>query len=711
MISLPIVVAAALSSLATAPKESPSLLHGPYHYPPTAQVSTTTDYHGTAIEDPFRWLENARDPAVQSWTDEQEALTRAFIGDLPQRPWLAQRFGELWRYDDESVPRRVLQGERLFYSTKQKDQEKWAFVTRARAGAEPRVLLDPNTWPAADQLAGAWPSRDGTHLAFGTAHGGDENPVVAVMVVETGEILPDRLRGWKQSVTSWLPDGSGFYYSCKPREGEVPAGEHEYWHQTWLHRLGTDPAQDVKVFGDDERKETWNSVYCTEDGRYEVFVRGLFNANDVWFRRAGTADPLTPLAEGLRAEHDVEFVGDTILITTDADAPRRLVYVTDAAHPGREHWRVWLPQHPRDNLLSVAAIAGRVYVTYLHDAYTLVQIFDLGGTYLRDLPLPTIGSAGVGGYWSHADVWVGFSSFTFPPTTYQYDFARDELVVYHEFPLRVDTSGVVADQVWFTSKDGTQVPMFLVHRRDAVRDGDRPTLLTGYGGFDVSQRPAFATSYLVWLEAGGVLAVANLRGGGEFGREWHEGAMREKKQNCFDDFLAAAEWLIANRWTRPARLAIRGGSNGGLLVGACLAQRPELFQAVVCQVPLLDMVNYHQFGLANIWAEEYGSSDDPDQFQYLLAYSPYHNLRAGVAYPAFLCTGSENDARVDPLHARKMVARLQSLDDAGGPHLLLVRRESGHGGGTTITTQIEQTVEVTAFLMERLGMSAPVNQP
>ena len=260
---------------------------------------------------------------------------------------------------------------------------------------------------------------------------------------------------------------------------------------------------------------------------------------------------------------------------------------------------------------------------------------------------------------------MSFSSFTFPPTTYKYHLDRDELEVYHEFPVQVDTQNMTAQQVWFTSKDGTRVPMFVVHRKDVVLDGNNPTLLTGYGGFDVSMRPGFSTTYLVWLEAGGVLAVANLRGGGEFGREWHEAGMKEKKQNCFDDFIAAAEWLIANGWTSPAKLAIRGGSNGGLLVGACLVQRPDLFRAVLCEVPLLDMVNYHRFGLANIWAEEYGSSDDPAQFAYLRAYSPYHNLVAGRSYPAFLCTGSENDARVDPLHARKMVARLQELDPRG----------------------------------------------
>ncbi len=715
------VVTIALVSLATGPAAAgpggrdrtgheeggPDLMHGPYQYPPTDRIPVTDDHHGTPITDPYRWLEQADDPTVQTWTDEQERLTHAIIDGLPQKAWLERRFGELWRYDDESTPMRVYDGERLFSWTKKKNEEKWAYVTRGRDGAEPEVLLDPNAWPSHDQLAGTWPSRDGRYVAFGTAHGGDENPVIQVMVTQTREILPDRLRGWKQAVSSWLPDGSGFFYSCKPCAGEVPAGEHEYWHQTWFHRLGTGPGEDVQVFADEAVKETWNSVWVTEDGCYTVYERSLFTVNDVWFKRTGSNDPLTPLATGMKAEFGVDFVGDTILITTDEDAPRKMVYVTDVAHPEREAWRVWLPQPERDKLNGIGCVAGHVYASFMHDAYTLVKIYDLDGTYLREVPFPTIGTGGVGGYWARPDVWVSFSSFTFPGTTYRYDFDADRLDVYHEFPVPVDTSNMAAQQVWFTSKDGTRVPMFLVHRKDVVLDGENPTLLYGYGGFDVSLRPSFATTWLVWLEAGGVFAMANLRGGGEFGRAWHEAGMREHKQDVFDDFIAAAEWLVDNHWTRPQKLAIRGGSNGGLLVGACMVQRPELFRAVACEVPLLDMVNYHEFGLANIWAEEYGSSADPEQFAYLLAYSPYHNVADGTRYPAFLCTGSENDARVDPLHARKMVARLQAADPDGGPHLLLVRRASGHGGGVTVSTQIVQTAEVGAFLMACLGMSAP----
>jgi len=676
-------------------------------YPPTNKEPVTDSYHGTEIVDNYRWLEKAEDPEVIQWTEAQEKLTHSLIDDLPQKEFLVHRFNELWRYDDESVPRKVLEGDRIFYWAKKKEDEKWVYMTKAHEGAEPEILLNPNEWDTTEQLQGVSPSRDGTYVAFGKAQGGDENPVVRVMVVATGEILPDQLRGWKQYVSDWLPDNSGFYYTCKPLEGEVPEGEHEYWHAAWFHKLGTPIEQDIKVFWHDEVKEYWHGVGVSEDGKYEIYYRSLFNAQEVFFRPTGSDDELIPLATGLDAEYGVDIIEDKILIRTDKDAPLYKVYITDVDKPARENWRELIPEHVKDKLNYISAINGHLYASYMHNAHSVVKIFDLEGNYLRDMPFPTLGSGGVSGYWSQPEIWVYFSSFTYPSTTFKYHFDTNELEVYREFPVEVDVENMTADQVWYESKDGTPVSMFIVHNKDMKLDGSNPTLLHGYGGFDVSMTPRFSTSALVWLEAGGVYAVANLRGGGEYGREWHEAGMMEHKQNVFDDFIAAAEWLIENKYTNPEKLAIHGASNGGLLVGAATVQRPELFKAVLCGVPLLDMVNYHTFGLANIWAEEYGSSDKPEQFPYLYAYSPYHNVKEGVRYPAFLVTGSENDARVDPLHARKMVARLQEVDPDGAPHLLLVRKASGHGGGTTITTQIEQNAEIRAFLMAQLGMQSP----
>ena len=679
-------------------------------YPETPKRPQTDTYHGVDIVDDYRWLEDADDPDVVTWTEAQETLTHSLIDHLPQKEWLVERFNKLWRYDDEGVPRRVLDGERIFYWTKKKDDEKWVYNTKANQDAETVVLIDPNQWDETEQLSGVSPSRDGKYLAFGKAEGGDENPVVKVMVVETGEILSDELQGWKQSVSSWLPDNSGFYYSCKPIEGEVPEGEHEYWHAAWLHKLGTPASEDVKVFWHDETKEYWHNTWVTEDGKYTVFQRSLFNTNEVFYRETDSDDELIPLATGFDAEYGVDFIGDKILIRTDKDAPLYKVFATTADKPEREHWREFIPEHEKDKLDYIAPIAGHLYTSYSHNAYTLVKIHDLEGEFIRELPFPTIGVGGVSGHWSQPEVWVYFSSFTYPSTTFKYHYAENDLEVYHEFPVEIDVDDVVAEQVWYESKDGTPVSMFIVHRKDIAQDGSNPTVLYGYGGFDISMRPRFSTSVVVWLEAGGIYAVANLRGGGEYGREWHEAGMKEKKQNVFDDFIAAAEWLIDNKYTSAERLGIRGGSNGGLLVGAATVQRPDLFKMVYCGVPLLDMVNYHEFGLANIWAEEYGSSDDPDQFKYLYEYSPYHNVKDSVRYPAFIVTGSENDARVDPLHARKMAARLQDADSGGGPIVLLIRRASGHGGGTTLTTLIDQHAEIWAFAMDQLGMQAPVLQ-
>lgn len=703
-----VIVLAALVLLAACSQGPPPqtiLVKAPY--PPTKKVPVINDYHGTQITDNYRWLEDASSPEVQAWTTLQEAYTRSITDPLPQRAWLKSRFNALWRYDDESVPNPCIEGDRIFYSIKNKEDEKWITMTKAHADAEPKVVLNPNEWDATETLSGFNPSRDGKYVAFGVAHGGDENPVVQVMVTETGEILKDSLRGRRQNVGSWLPNNEGFYYTCKPREGEVPEGEHDYWHAAWYHKLGTAANEDIKVFGDDEVKETWNIVSLTDDAEYEIYYRGLFNVNELWYKKAGGDGTMIPIATGMEYQYDADIIEDKILISTNENAPRQMIYVTDVDKPGRENWKVWLPEHAKDKMTGFSTINGHIFVSYSHNTYSVVKIYKLDGTFVRDFPFPTIGTGGVWGRWDSDVIWSSFSSFTYPPTTFKYHFDSNELEVYREFPVDVSIDGVVADQVWYPSRDGTMVSMFIVHKEGLEMDGSNPTMLYGYGGFNVSLNPRFSTSALTWLEAGGVYAVANLRGGGEYGHAWHEAGMREKKQNVFDDFIAAAEYLIDEGWTNPGKLAISGGSNGGLLVGAVTVQRPDLFKAVLCAVPLLDMVTYHQHGIANIWAEEYGSSEDPEQFAYLRAYSPYHNIQKGVKYPAFLVTGGENDARVDPLHARKMAAALQEADAGGGPILLLINKASGHGGGTTITTQIDQNAEQRAFLMDQLGMEVP----
>jgi prolyl oligopeptidase len=672
-------------------------------YPETKQVPVTDNYHGTEITDNYRWLENPEDPEVISWTAAQEVLTHRLIDRLPQQPWLIERFNTLRRYDGEDPPKSVIEGDRTFVYTKKKDQEKWVYNTQANADAPREVLIDPNEWEATETLAYPVPSRDGKYVAFGIAHGGDENPIYHVMVTETGEILPDSLLGWKQYVTSWLPDNSGFYYYAKPLSGQVPEGEEYYWPSAYLHKLGTPVSEDEKVFWHDEIKEYWHTVSVSEDGRYQIYERSLFNSNEVFFKPFGYKKPI-PLATGFEAEYSVDFIDGKILIKTDHEAPLYKVYITDVNRPQRKYWRELIPEREKDKLERLYGIGGRLYAIYQHNAYSQVKIFDLSGNLLREIEFPTLGTVSLSGLWSKPDVWIEFESYTYPNTIFKYDFDQDSLILHWSYPVEIDFDQYATEQVWYDSKDGTPVSMFLVHHKDLKRDGNNSTLLNGYGGFNISIRPRFSTSWVVWLETGGMVALPNLRGGGEYGREWHEAGMLERKQNVFDDFIGAAEWLIENDYTRREKLAIRGGSNGGLLVGASAVQRPDLYKAVLCLVPLLDMVNYHTFGLANIWSEEYGSSEDPEQFAYIHAYSPYHNVVDGTAYPAMLITGSENDARVVPAHARKMVARLQSADPHGEPILLLQRKASGHGGGTTLSKKIEQNAQTWAFLMDQLGM-------
>lgn len=674
-------------------------------YPPGLKADVVDTIFGTPVPDPYRPLENYQDPAVQAWLAAEEKISRDILDRLPQRKGLTRRLTELRRYDDESTPNPVLYGDRLFYRAIKKDWERWAFYTKADDKAEAVLLLDPNQW-GENTLDWTEPSRDGKYLAYGVSDAGKEDPRIKILEIATGKTLTDSLRGRRQGGVSWLPDNSGFYYTCNPFKGEVPEGEEEYWDAVYFHQLGAPAAEDKKVFYHDQVKEYYHYAYLSEDGQYVFFSRGVFYKNAVYFRKLAGPDTLIPVVEDFDAQYSVSEIDGKLVIQTDKDAAKGIVYVTDVDKPARENWRVLIPE-AEDKLEYLAAVGGNLYAVYTHNAHALIKIYARDGKYIRELPLPTMGSASVWGYWTKPDVWVHFTSFTYPGTTFKYDPAKNELVLFHKPPIQVDSTLYNTEQVWYESRDSTKIPMFLVHKKDQKQNGQQPVYLTGYGGFNIGEEPYFSSGYTAWLEAGGMVAIPNLRGGGEFGQEWHKAGMFEKKQNVFDDFIAAAEWLIANKYTNPNRIAIAGASNGGLLMGAALTQRPDLFRAVYCGVPLLDMIRYHKFGYANIWAEEYGSADNPEQFPYLLKYSPYHNIRPGVKYPSILFVASDNDARCYPLHAMKMAARLQAADPQGRPILLLVQKKSGHGGGTTITESISQSVDILSYLMDNVGLMTP----
>jgi prolyl oligopeptidase len=667
------------------------------------------DLHGTRVPDPYRWLEDNKSAEVRAWDDEQTARYEAAVDALPQRAHLAARFDHLWRYDDESVPWPCYKGKRETFWSKKKEQDKWVVHLREKPGAKARVILDPNTWAETETLDDASFSDDCGLLAYGKATAGNEDPVFRVLDVTTGKELPDTLAGWRQGGASWLPDNSGFYYSAQPKKGEVADGDEFHFQRVYFHQLGTDGAKDPIVFEDKEHREHFHGASVSEDGRWLLLTRSKFYETEVYLQDLKKKTAPVPVVTGFGHEYYAQILGDQILIQTNWEAPKRRVMVASVKKPGREHWKEIVPEG--DELIEyVSAAAGHIYVHSLKDASTRIVVYKLDGKKVREVKLPGIGSAGAGGYWSKKEVRLSFSSFASPTILYRYDLKKDGLKEIWRSPVDFDPSNIATEQVWVTSKDGTKVPMFLVHAKDAPTDGSVPYLLTGYGGFNVTMTPYFSTVYGVWIESGGGVAIPNLRGGGEYGEAWHQAGMKEKKQNVFDDFIASAEWLIANGRTQADRLAIEGGSNGGLLVAAAVTQRPELFRAVACHVPLTDMVRYHKFGLASIWAEEYGSSDDASMFAALFLYSPYHRIARGTDYPAVLVTGSDNDARVDPAHARKFAAALQWADADHGdedPIYLSLQRDSGHGGGVTIATQVEQQSRIMAFLMQQLGMSTP----
>ena len=687
--------------------------------------ATKDDLHGVSVVDPYRWMEDASRDDVGAWTTQRNAVFGAYTDGLTQREWLYDRFQHLWRYDDESTPEPCLLSDRVIYKTKKAEDDKWVVHMREGQDGDSRVLLDPNTWEATEALANFSPSPDCRYAAFGKTVAGNEDPVIRVMDLDTLEVLPDTLRGWKQRSVDWLHDNSGFFYTAKPLEGEVAEGEHQYWHRGWFHRLGTSPDQDQLVASDEEVKETWNGVGVSEDGKWAVRYRSLFNKTELWLHRlaagpppgvdSGEApwnpvgtDPGMPIATGMDAQYWATVVEDRLIVHTDWEAGNYRAFSTPLDRPGREHWTELVPESS-DRLSGLIPVDGHLYAVYLHNAATRIDVYSLAGEKLKEMKLPTIGSARVWGWWSQPGVWVSFSSFAHPSSVFTYDVQENELSLYKPSPIDIDPEGIAVEQVWYPSRDGTQVSMFVVHHEDAKKDGSVPFLLTGYGGFNVSLRPRFSTLYAVWIESGGAIAIPNLRGGGEYGRDWHEAGMLERKQNVFDDFIAAAEWLEAEGWTHRDRLAIAGGSNGGLLVSAAVTQRPELFQAVLCAVPLTDMVRFHHLGLANIWTEEYGSADDPEMFPHLLAYSPYHNAKK-ADYPAILVTGSENDARTDPAHARKFAAAVRWADEDHGaeePILLSIQGDSGHRGAVTIDQSADQYSRNYGFLMEQIGLSTP----
>lgn len=675
-------------------------------YPDTRR-SDQADVYQVRVADPYRWLEDTDSAETKAWVEAQNKVTFSYLDRIPQRTALRERLTKLWNFERYGTPEQ--RGGRYFYTRNDGLQNQSVLYVADALNAPPRELLDPNKLSADGTVAlvGSAVSEDGRYLAYGLAAAGSDWNEWKVKNVTTGQDLPDHLRWVKFSGASWTPDNRGFFYSRydEPKAGQELTGVN-YYQKLYYHRLGEPQAQDQLAYERKDQREWGFHGLVTEDGRYLVISvsQGTKVENQVFYKRLDVPDaPVVELLTGFDAEY--EFIGNegsTFWLQTDRDAPLRRVIAIDVEHPDRSQWRELVPQG-RHVIRSVSAVGDRFLVAYLKDAATAVRVFDLNGRFEREVTLPAIGEArGFAGRRKDGETFYQFTNFTTPPTVYRYEIRSGQSTVFRQPKVDFESQAYETKQVFYHSKDGTRVPMFITHRKDLALDGNLPTLIYAYGGFDISVTPSFSVMNLVWLEQGGVYAVPNLRGGGEYGRAWHEAGMKEKKQNVFDDFIAAAQWLIDNKYTCPRRLAIRGGSNGGLLVGAAMTQRPDLFGAALPAVGVMDMLRFHKFTIGWAWVSEFGSSDNPDELRTLLNYSPLHNLKPGTRYPATMVTTADHDDRVVPGHSFKFAAELQRCQVGEAPVLIRIETRAGHGAGTPTSKLIDTAADSLAFLLSAL---------
>ena len=683
-------------------------------YPQTRRVDHTDVYHGVKVVDPYRWLEDdiRSSRAVADWVAAENRISSAYLAAIPQREPIRRRLTELWNFAQYGSP--VKEGRRYFYFKNDGLQNQAVLYATDSLDGKPRVVLDPNTWSKDGTIAlgSLGFSDDGRLLAYSRSEAGSDWSTWQVLDVDTGRLRPDELKWTKFSTASWTKDGKGFYYSRyeEPRPGaEFQALN--FNNKLYYHRLGDPQSADALVYWKPVNPD-WQYVGCvTEDGRYLVIT--VSRGTDERFRivvkdlAARDAAPVELIAN---FDHEYTLVGNNgpvLFFKTDLDAPRRRLIAVDLNHPAQRDWKELIPQ-AEATLAQVSFVGNRFIASYMKDVAARVKVFSLEGRPLDDIPLPGIGTVvGFEGKRKDTETFYTFSSVATPPTIYHYDVASGTSRLFRRAEVKFDPEKYAVRQVFYKSKDGTRVPMFIAHRKGIKLDGSNPTLLYGYGGFNISLPPVFSIGRVAWMEMGGVYAQPNLRGGGEYGEAWHKAGTKLQKQNVFDDFIAAAEWLVEHRYTRPDRLAIQGGSNGGLLVGAVMTQRPELFGACLPLVGVMDMLRFHKFTEGRQWVDDYGSSDDPREFKALLAYSPYHNIKPGVRYPATLILTADTDDRVVPGHSFKFAAALQRAQAGSAPVLIHISTRAGHGGGKPTSKRIEEIVDQWAFLAKVFGMKLP----
>ena len=689
---------------------------GAYRYPEAPRGAVVDVYHGVEVADPYRWLEDADSAETRRWVAAQNALFRGFVA-TPARARILERLTALRDYPRYSAP--IREGGRTFFFKNDGLQNHAVLWLQTGPEAEPRLVLDPNSWSEDGTVAltGLAISRDGRKLAYARSTGGSDWQQIRVRDIDSGRDLDEVLRWAKFSSMAFVPDGSGFYYNRYPDQSGLPAAEQNTHNKVYYHALGTPQSADELVFEQPDAPLRLFIPEVSEDGRYLILSvhEGTDPDNRLYYRRLDCDGDFVRLLDAADASYSfIESSDDTFYLRTDRDAPRGRIVAVDLQQPQPEHWREVLAQ-PDDEVIEFARLVGDALVVgSMRDASSRLRIHDTAGALLAQVELPGIGSVhGVSGKRRDEDFFFVYSSFLQPATIYRYDLTRGQAgagdggraEVFREPALRFSPGDYVTEQVFFDSADGTRVPMFITQRRDLARDGHNPTLLYGYGGFNVSLTPYFSPRRILWLEQGGVFAVANLRGGGEYGEQWHQAGVLDRKQNVFDDFIAAAETLIERGYTRRERLAIEGGSNGGLLVAASMVQRPDLFGAVLCRVPVIDMLRYHTFTVGKFWVSDYGNAEQSrEHFDFLYAYSPLHNIRPGQRYPAALITTADTDDRVVPAHGKKFAAALQAADAGQQPILLRVETQAGHGGGKPTSKRIEESADIYAFLFEVFGM-------
>ncbi|HAX89008.1 MAG TPA: S9 family peptidase [Cyanobacteria bacterium UBA11370] len=682
----------------------------PFNYPPTRQADQIDNYHGINVADPYRWLEDPDSEETKTWVEAQNNVTFSYLAEIPQREEIKERVTQLWNYEKYGIP--FKEGNRYFYFKNNGLQNQSVLYTLTSLDGEARLLIDPNTLSEDGTIAlsGLAISDDGNRMAYGISTSGSDWTEWKVRDVETGEDLSDYLQWVKFSGASWTHDHQGFFYSRYDEPQEATKLEDiNYYQKLYYHKLGTPQSEDTLIYHRPDQKKWMFGGYVTEDGRYLIISvsQGTDPKNLVFYKDLQNPDsPVVELIPEFEANYSfIDNEGSVFWFQTDLDAPRGRVIAIDINNPGREHWQEVILQ-AAETLEGVGVLNNQFVTNYLKDARSSIKIFDLNGSFVREVELPGIGSAGgFGGKRYDTETFYVFTSFTTPSTIYHYDMVSGESTLFRKPNVDFNPDDYETRQIFYRSKDGTQVPMFITCKKGLVLDGNNPTYLYGYGGFNVSLTPSFSISNLVWMEMGGVYAVPNLRGGGEYGEEWHQAGTKLNKQNVFDDFIAAAEWLIENNYTSPEKLAISGGSNGGLLVGACMTQRSDLFGAALPAVGVMDMLRFHKFTIGWAWCSDYGSPENPEEFNALYAYSPLHNLKPDTAYPATMITTADHDDRVVPAHSFKFAAALQEAHRGEKPVLIRIETKAGHGAGKPTTKIIEEIADKLAFLVRSLHLS------